>query len=315
MAPDTGQRPWGGPDVQLSQSVSADVSSLEPANAAPSVLVGLVGRNIQRSRTPRMHEDEGARHGLRYSYKLIDAAGQHETPLDITQILQAAGLFGFAGLNVTYPYKQAIMPHLDQIDDGAARVGAVNTVVFRDGKTCGYNTDLWGFAQSFRLEMRQASLNSVLQLGAGGAGAAVANALVECGVDELFIADLDFGRARQLAARLSDNGAKATALPLENVSARRFDGIVNATPIGMDNAPGMPVDAAVLRPDSWVADIIYFPLETELLARARALGCRTLSGASMAVFQAVKAFELFTGRPADADAMRATFNAFDAPDS
>lgn len=308
-------RGWGGGlgevFVQLTQSVSADVGEAVPAQNGPSVLVGLVGRNIQRSRTPRMHEVEGARHGMRYTYQLIDAAMAGDSALGIAQILEAAALFGFAGLNITYPYKQTIMPHLDEIDDGAARVGAVNTVVLRKGKSRGYNTDLWGFGQGFDLEMGDAPRQTVVQLGAGGAGSAVANALVGCGVGELLIADLDHARATALVARLNGKGANAAALSLESIGTRRFDGIVNATPIGMDATPGMPVDRSVLRPDIWVADIIYFPLETELLASARALGCRTLSGASMAVFQAVKAFELFTGRPADADAMRATFDGFE----
>lgn len=297
--------------MQLVQSIGSDIGKQRPTTLARSVLVGLIGGNIQQSRTPRMHEVEGARLGLRYSYKLVDVAVPRDTPLDIGQIVSAATLFGFAGLNVTYPYKQAIMPHLDVIDEGAARVGAVNTVVFSQGKTFGYNTDLWGFAQGFRLEMAQAPLGRVLQLGAGGAGSAVANALVECGVHELVIADLDTARACNLAERLTSGSARVSALPLDQIAAIKFDGIVNTTPMGMDKNPGMPIDPAMLNPSVWVADIVYFPLETALLASARARGCRTLSGAAMAVFQAVKAFELFTGIAADADAMRATFNAFE----
>lgn len=280
------------------------------------MLVGLVGQNIQRSRTPGMHEAEGARIGLRYTYKLIDTAKIASTP-QIDEILRAAAICGFAGLNVTYPFKQTIIPFLDALDEDAARVGAVNTVVFRDGKAIGYNTDLWGFAEGFRRDMASAALGRVLQVGAGGAGSAVANALVQSGVAHLTLADVDHRRASDLADRLSagNPGVEVSVSPIETIADYAFDGIVNTTPVGMDKTPGMPVPQAMLRPETWIADIIYFPLQTELLRAATAAGCRTFSGAAMAVFQAVRAFELFTGRAADSDAMTATFNAFNADET
>lgn len=285
--------------------------SVAPATGA-SVLVGLVGRNIQRSRTPGMHEAEGARLGLRYIYKLLDTGQKSIEGAEIGEIFRAARMCGFAGLNVTYPFKQTIMPHLDELAESAARVGAVNTVVFENGRAVGHNTDEWGFAEGFRREMKGARLGKVLQLGAGGAGAAVASALVQLGVRELFITDIDIVRAQDLAERLSVAPSTCAIRPLTLAEAleRRFDGVVNTTPVGMDKTPGMPLSETVLRPDMWVADIIYFPLETELLRTAAARGCRTFSGAAMAVFQAVRAFELFTGLPADGIRMKATFDAF-----
>lgn len=296
--------------MPLVHSASVELNRTASRPALRSVLVGLVGENIQRSRTPRMHMAEGGRQGLHYTYTLIDTAHGRAGAPPIGDILACAQLFGFAGLNVTYPFKQAIMTHLDEVDDGAARVGAVNTVVFRDGRAIGYNTDLWGFAQAFRFEMAGAPSRRVLQLGAGGAGSAVANALVECGVGELVITDIDQGRAEQLASRFASGETHVTAARPGELADMVFDGIVNTTPVGMDKSPGLPIDPDLLRRQTWVADIVYFPLETALLARARALGCRTMSGAGMAVFQAVKAFELFTGLPADVDAMRVTFEAF-----
>ncbi|MCS6760029.1 MAG: hypothetical protein MO852_14670 [Candidatus Devosia euplotis] len=138
------------------------------------------------------------------------------------------------------------MPHLDEIDAGAARVGAINTVFFGTERPAATIPTFGGFAQGFNLEMDGASRKVVVQLGAGGAGAA-ANALVECGVGELLIAYLGHACAIALIARLKRNGANAAALPLERIGTRRFDGIVNATPIGIDTNPGMPVDRSVLR--------------------------------------------------------------------
>jgi len=262
-----------------------------------SLLVGLLGQNIQLSRTPGVHEAEGKRLGLNYVYKILDTANYGASTPSVEDIFFAAKLCGFDGLNVTYPFKQEIISYIDVLDDDVKRVGALNTVVFRDGKSYGHNTDLWGFAEGFRREMSGVALGRVLQIGAGGAGSAVANALTQSGVSHLFITDIVFERALDLASRLEkiQTGTKVTAIPVHDVGKETFDGLVNTTPVGMDKNPGMPVERNVLRPNIWVADIIYFPLETELLRTAKTLGCRTLSGAAMAVFQAVKAFELFSG--------------------
>lgn len=279
------------------------------------VLVGLLGSGIQLSRTPRMHEVEGARLGLRHIYRLLDTDTPAFAGRALEDILWAVEMAGYSGINVTYPYKQTILPHLDALSDNAQRLGAVNTVVFRDGKRFGHNTDLFGFAEGFRRNMRRAALQSVLQVGAGGAGSAVARALLQGGVQSLTISDIETDRAQaladQLAADFSDRHVGASSI--DAATENSFDGLVNTTPVGMAKCPGMPVPAAMLRPDLWVADIIYFPLETELLATARALGCRTLSGAAMAVFQAVRAFELFTGIAPDPAEMERTFNSFARP--
>lgn len=264
--------------------------------------LGLVGRGIQLSRTPTMHEAEARAHGLSCRYDLLDTDAGTED--DLAVILSRAETDGFSGLNVTFPYKQAVMAHLDSVSEAAGRIGAVNTVVFRDGARFGHNTDFWGFSESVRQGLQGAAMDRVLLLGAGGAGAALAFALADLGVKHLMIADTRPGAAEALARAIGDPAEAA-----ETVAAAmpRVDGVVNATPVGMAKLPGTPVSAALLEPRHWVADIVYFPLETELLKAARDKGCQVLSGAGMAVFQAVRAFELFTGRKADADRMRLTF--------
>lgn len=279
------------------------------------IVVGLLGSGIQLSRTPRMHEVEGARLGLRHIYRLLDTDTPVFSGRALNDILWAVEMAGFAGINVTYPYKQAILPLLDVLSDNAQRLGAVNTVVFRNGKRYGHNTDLVGFAEGFRRNMQGVARTAVLQVGAGGAGSAVARALLQCGVGTLTICDIDHARAEGLANQLATDFADRTvvAASMDAATECEFAGLVNTTPVGMSKCPGMPVPATFLRPGIWVADIIYFPLETELLATARALGCRTLSGAAMAVFQAVRAFELFTGIAPDPAEMERTFNSYTTP--
>ena len=281
--------------------------SLEQANKGPgtsdaALRMGLVGRGIGLSRTPGMHEAEAAAQGLVCHYELLDT--DEDAEADIQQILDRAEAAGFAGLNVTFPYKQAVIPHLDELSDAARRIGAVNTIVFRDGKRFGHNTDFWGFSENLRRGLADTELGTVLLIGAGGAGAALAHALVSMNATRLLIADTRTDAAEKLALAAGPSASAVTDIAAAVAAA---DGIVNATPVGMAKLPGTPLDPTLLAPRHWVADIVYFPLETELLSAARTRGCRTLSGEGMAIFQAVLAFELFTGRPADPDRMRETF--------
>lgn len=274
------------------------------------ITIGLVGRGIAASLSPLMHEQEGARQGLDYRYHLIDFDRLELDDTSLPDILAEARDLGFAGLNVTYPFKQAILPLLDDLAPDAAAIGAVNTVVLGGARSVGHNTDCWGFAESFRRDLPHVARGRVLQLGSGGAGAAVSQALLQCGAERLDIYDTDAPRAEALAERLRQLlGADAQAVTDIASAARGADGIVNATPVGMTRHPGLPIDATLLESRHWVADVVYFPLETELIRHARALGCSVLSGGGMAVYQAVRAFELFSGRQPDPVAMTASFSA------
>jgi shikimate dehydrogenase len=283
--------------------------------ARPSILAGLIGAGIQASRTPSLHEHEGDAQGMRYLYRIIDLDAQK---LDITALpglIEGAQRTGFTGLNITYPCKQAVIPLLDELSPEARSIGAVNTVVFRDGKRVGHNTDCLGFAEGFRRGLGDVARGRVVQMGAGGAGAAVAHALLSEGVEQLSIFEVDPSRAQSLVDNLNAHfgpGRARVGLDLATAVAEA-DGLVNTTPVGMSKLPGTPVAAALLHARLWVAEIIYFPLQTQLLADARALGCRTLDGSTMAVFQAVKAFELFTGKKADATRMQTFFNTLNIP--
>lgn len=291
----------------IHQSKSGDKSAERKA-----VLVSLLGQGIQLSRTPAMHEAEGAALGLNYQYRLFDTA-EMSPDLDISELLRSAEICGFAGLNVTYPYKVTVIEYLDELSDAARALGAVNTVVFRNGRRTGHNTDWWGFAESFRRSMADVKCDTVLQLGAGGAGAAVAYALAGQGVGTLRIFDREPEKAQALERRINAGASSPVARAVNSLEAGLegdVDGIVNTTPVGMASLPGSPLPAEFIKPSMWVADIIYFPLETELLRTARQKGCRVLPGSGMAVFQAVRAFEHFTGLVPDISRMEEAFKAF-----
>jgi shikimate dehydrogenase len=189
-----------------------------------------------------------------------------------------------------------VVGHLDELSDDAATLQAVNTVVFDGDRAIGHNTDTTGFAESFERGLPDAELDHVVVLGAGGAGSAVAHAILSLGAGRVSIVDVEREQAEACARRL---GAEVGTVD----SVRDADGLIHATPTGMEDHPGLPLDEALLHPGLWVAEVVYRPLETELLQRAREIGCRTLDGGGMAVFQAADSFELFTGIEPDRDRM------------
>jgi shikimate dehydrogenase len=270
-----------------------------------SFLIGLIGAGIQASRSPALHEHEGAALGFRYWYRLIDLEALGLGASALPQLISAAEVLGFAGLNITHPLKQAVVPLLTELSDDARALGAVNTVLLRDGARIGHNTDWWGFAQSFRRGLPGARTDRVVLLGAGGAGAAVAHAMLTLGAGCLTLFDLDRLRASQLAESLCARFGPGRAVASEHLATAmaEADGLIHATPTGMANYPGLPLPPELLRPGLWVAEIVYFPLQTALLQTARRIGCRTLDGGGMAVFQAAEAFRLFTGTAPDTQRM------------
>ena len=278
---------------------------------AESYLVGLIGEGVTPSLSPAMHEREGDHQGLRYLYRPIDL---HELALPgaaVGDLLTAAHRLGFNGLNITHPCKQLVLPHLDEVSEDARRLGAVNTVLIRDGRFIGHNTDFSGFAAALADGLPDASLERVVQLGAGGAGSAVAYALLSAGVRTLDLVDTDPGRCAERAAELTGLFPEATVAARSTAELPQLmplaDGLVHCTPVGMAAHPGTPLDMSLVEARHWVADIVYRPIETQLVREARAKGCRVLDGGRMAVGQAADAFRIFTGRDADAARMREHF--------
>lgn len=316
------------------------------AGPGKTYLTGLIGAGIGPSLSPPLHEHEAAALGLRYVYRLIAIDRAALDAADTPALIRSARLFGFDGLNITHPCKQAAAEDLDELSPEAAALGAVNTVVFRDGRAIGHNTDWSGFARSLLRGLPGAALGHVVVLGAGGAGAAACYALARLGTRRVTVIDADASRAAALATALAGalnaspaggrpttvaggrpttvaggrpgpGGCRISDVPLAGLAGALAgaDGLVHATPTGMAAHPGIAVPADALRPGLWVADVVYRPLHTELLRAARAAGCRTLDGGAMAVFQAADAFTLFTGAEPDTDRMMAHFTRLTAEEA
>lgn len=270
-----------------------------------SYLLGLLGAGIGGSLTPAMQEREGRESGLDLVYRLLDAEQRGFDADDLPEVLAWAQRLGFDGLNITHPFKQRVIPLLDELSDDADDLGAVNTVVFRDGRMLGRNTDWSGWGRAFRRQLPDAVTDRAVLVGAGGAGAAVGYALLDQGAEHVSIVDVDREKAQDCATRLAKRYGddRVTATPDLAGALAEAQGLVNATPTGMTGHGGLPIPAELVREDLWVSDVVYFPLETELVTLARSRGCRVVTGGGMAVFQAVGAFEYFTGHRPDAERM------------
>ncbi|MDT5005151.1 MAG: shikimate dehydrogenase [Mycobacterium sp.] len=274
-------------------------------------LVGLVGTGVGPSLTPALHMAEASAQGLEYLYRTIDLTAAGVAPERIGEVLDWARTLGFDALNITYPCKRLVIEHLDEVDDVAAELGAVNTVIFDGPRAVGYNTDTTGFALGFTEGLPGAATDNVVLIGAGGAGAAVGDALLRLGADHLTVVDVDVERAtalaNELAAMRPEARVDASSPEKLAVLLPASDGVVHCTPTGMADHPGMPLDPELLHPGLWVTDIVYRPLDTELLHAALAAGCRVCDGGHMAVHQATEAFALITGITPDAERMSRQF--------
>jgi shikimate dehydrogenase len=280
--------------------------------ASPSpIRIGLIGTELSTTLSPPLHEGEAAALGIApYSYEVLDFAGV-ENP-DLGVILSNATEAGFTGFNVTHPFKQAIIPHLDALDPTAEALGAVNTIVIDDRGKTGHNTDYTGFLAGLRQSLPSGTpRGSAVLFGAGGAGSAVAAALVDFGVRTLRIIDTHAGRLEALTTALKESHPAGPDLTVETASpseseawVRTADGVVNATPVGMDGVGGTPWDTRWLSPHQWVADVVYRPVVTQLLAEAMERGCSVIPGTSMLLEQAADGFELLTGTVPNRERMR-----------
>jgi shikimate dehydrogenase len=271
------------------------------------VITGLVGAGITESLSPALHEREAALLGFEYSYVLFDLDELGRSPEDVGEVVRQACRDGLRGLNVTHPCKQLVVSELDRLAPEAAALGAVNTIVFGEQGMVGHNTDATGFREAFERRLPGAGIERVVLLGAGGAGSAVAYAILALGVRQLVVLDADEERAAGLASALAPrfDGRVVQAGRLDDIRALlgEADGLIHATPTGMDGHPGIAVPAELLDEHLWVAELVYLPAETELLRVAREQGCRTLDGAAMVALQAAGSLELFTGARADRDRM------------
>jgi shikimate dehydrogenase len=267
-------------------------STLNPHSQSRRFLTGLLGAPIAQSAAPAMHERAAQALDLRCHYQLIEVAGAGREELKL--LLEGVRRLGFAGINVTFPYKEAVVDLLDELSPGTALIRAVNTVVVREGRLIGHNTDMTGFARAIAELVIASSRGAVAVIGAGGVGKAIAFALAGLGVTDLRIFDSEQAKASRLAAQL-EGRTKASVTDSVEDALRGVVGVVNGSPVGMLPSLGTPVPDTLLHAGLWVADAVYSPLWTPLLTAARAKGATVMTGRELAIYQAADAFELFTG--------------------
>ena len=268
-----------------------------------TVRLGLIGDNIARSQAPRLHELAGRLSGISVSYERLVPSDLGE---DFEAVFEKARHAGFRGLNITYPYKERVVPLLRVPDPDVATLGAVNTVVFPPEGPEGYNTDWSGFTAAYDRIRGSAGPGAVCMIGAGGVGKAVAFGLVARGVRRLTLVERDPAKAETLArtlrraapaldVRVTGDVAKGTA---------GATGLVNCTPVGMAGYDGTPVPRVLMRDAEWAFDAVYTPVDTQFLTDAAVEGLQVLSGWELYFYQGLHAYTIFHGRPTDEDRLR-----------
>ncbi len=276
-----------------------------PIPQSRKLLTGLIGAPIAHSASPAMHEQAAEALGLRGHYQLIEVAGASSA--ELAMMLEGVRRLGFAGVNVTFPYKEAVVSLLDELAPAAASMGAVNTVVVKGGRLIGHNTDTTGFARAAVPLVEVSGRGAVAVIGAGGVGKAIAFALAGLKVSGIRIFDAERDRAEKLVKLLPKHDGIVVADSVED-ALHRAVGLVNGTPVGMLPSLASPVPATLLHEGLWVADAVYSPLMTPLLLAAQARGARIMTGRELAIYQAADAFELFTGLAPSVEVMGDAFD-------
>lgn len=269
-----------------------------------TIRLGLIGDNIARSQSPRLHVAAGRLCGLDVTYERLIPADRGE---DFETVFDRCLSEGFRGINITYPYKERVVSLLQVPDPAISAIGACNTVLFDRAPPSGYNTDYTGFVSAFREASPGATAGTVAMAGAGGVGKAVAFGLAALGCERLLIFDRDRAKAEALSSSLA---AAAFDMPVEIVPSIEeavvaADGLVNCTPLGMVGYSGSAIPSALIGRQRWAFDAVYTPVETEFLCDARAAGLSIISGYELFFHQGVDAFRCFTGMEVDAVALRA----------
>ena len=274
-----------------------------------SIKIGLIGEDISASLSPFLHEREGRENQLEYSYHLIDTLDPffHKMPLE--KLLTYAIDNQFSGLNITHPFKQKVVPYLDKKNKQVKELKSANTIIIKNGKLAGYNTDYFGYVAFLKQVFVNVKLGNILLVGSGGAGRAVSLALIDHGLQELILSDISISVAQELATLLKTLRPSQTisVCDVNQIPKKSISGVVNATPLGMSKLPGICVNPKEFSSDCWFSDIVYFPLQTEFLRIAKESGHQTFNGSCMAVYQAARSFRYFTGIRANEDRMMNEF--------
>jgi shikimate dehydrogenase len=268
-------------------------------------LAGVIGWPVSHSRSPLLHNFWLARHGIDGAYVPLAVA-----PGDFVRVVAGLQLAGFAGANVTIPHKEAAFAICTRVDESARRAGAVNTLVFADGKVVGGNTDGAGFVANLHAAGIDPAAGPALLLGAGGAARAIAAALLAEGV-AVSVTNRSPARAEALAAALP--GLRVLDWARRDAALADQALVVNTTSLGMRGQPALELDLTAAPAELAVADVVYVPLMTPLLAAAQARGLRTAGGLGMLLHQAVPGFAAWFGVTPVVDEEVAALLAADIP--
>lgn len=267
------------------------------------VKLGLIGDNIAASRSPALHRIAGRLSGLNVSYDLLKPA---ELGQSFENVLAWAEASGYRGLNITYPYKERVVAHLDVRDPAVRAISACNTVLFGAGQPVGWNTDYSGFMAAYRHGFGDMRPGVVAMAGSGGVGRAIAFALCQLRTAELRLFDIDPAKSQALAKALGILSAGTTVIVAGTIeeATRGADGLVNSTPIGMVGIGGSPFPQATIAGRRWAFDAVYTPVDTPFILAAREAGLELLSGYELFFYQGVDAFRHFTGKDVPEPALR-----------
>lgn len=273
--------------------------------------LGLIGKGISRSQSARLHVLLGRMCGMDVTYDYLDSDVIKD--FDLIKQLTTCAETGYAGVNVTHPYKTSARKLITPRKRLPEALGSVNTVVFREDGWRGDNTDFVGFMRGYQKQFGDAKPGTVLQMGAGGVGLATAFGLRGLGADKILIHDKDAARGEELVATLVAANANAVFVGEDDLydAVRASDGLINCTPVGMNQYPGCPFDTDLFGGQKWAFDAVYTPVQTAFLRAAAKSGIDVMTGFELFFFQGIEAFEVFSGAEIDADAARDEyFNAY-----
>jgi len=265
------------------------------------ILLGLIGNSIDKSSAPFLHKMLGEVTHLNVDYRLNDPGDSSQIAFENT--LEKIRSTGYCGSNITFPFKQLALNYADIVDVSARSVGATNTLVFKDSKIVAFNSDYTGFISAYRSKLKDEPAGTVLMLGAGGVGRAVAYGLFQLGATELLVFDLDPQRAAGLVSSLGESGYNARSINRSDLpqAALKAEGIINCTPVGHYATPGLPIAPELIGSQRWAFDAVYVPIDTQFLKLAHSKGLELVSGFDLFFHQGIDAFESFTGIKVNTD--------------
>lgn len=271
-------------------------------------MIGLLGYPLKHSYSPSMQNAAFRKMGLNIIYMPIEVSEEN-----LGDVIKGISKMNFDGFNVTIPHKVNVIKYLDEVDELAEKIGAVNVVAIQGGRLKGYNTDGQGFLKSFEVGTGESAENkSILIIGSGGASRAISMTMAVSGAKNIYICNRTIEKAVELAEDINKKTGRsqiASALKYSGLKEilAGIDILINTTSIGMHpDTDALPIEKELLHKELIVCDIVYNPLKTKLLKEAQKVGCQTLTGISMLVYQGAEAFRIWTGQAPPIETMFAS---------